>query len=171
MPEVSTPPLPKDALLRRYVDGSGHHIDCYSVSVPNKISLPQFIEAFYTSPLFRCERVILKFAVKRPSTDEDAADVAHARTTRFAIWEVEDRTENQLLMCDMASKTRSWFKTCDVAGGTQLYFGSAVTVDKKTGQLGFLFNALLPLHKLYSRALLNGAVRRLSQGPAQAAAQ
>ena len=171
MLKISTSPLPDNALLRRYCDGSGHHTDCFSVAVSQQVDLPQFVEAFYTAPLFRCERVVLKFAAKRPSTDEDAADIANGKTTRFAAWDVEDRSEYQLLMCDMTSKTRSWFMTRQVACGTQLYFGSAVTVDQKTGRLGFLFNALLPLHKIYSHALLKGAVKRLSQGPAQAVAR
>ena len=168
MLKVSTPPLPIDALLRRYIDGSGHHTDCFTITVPQLVDLPQFVEAFYTAPLFRCERIVLKFAAKRPSTDEGAADVANGRATRFAAWGVEDRSEYQLLMCDMASKTRSWFMAREVSGGTQLYFGSAVTINQKTKKLGFLFNALLPLHKLYSRALLKSAVTRLSQGRAQA---
>ena len=171
MLEISAPALPDDALLRRYVDGAGNYTDCYSVTVPDMVDLPRFVEAFYTAPLFRCERIILKFAVRRPSTDEDAADVAQGRTTKFAAWDVEDRSADQLLMCDMASKTRSWFKTRDVADGTQLYFGSAVIADPKTAKQVFLFHALAPVHKLYARALLRGAVRRLNQDPAQAAAQ
>ena len=171
MPSISTPPLPEDALLRRYENGAGHYTDCFMVTVPGTVELPHFIEAFYTAPLFRSERVILKYAVKRPSTDKDASDIAYGRTVAFAAWTVEVRTENQLLMCDMASKTRSWFMVDKVRDGTRLYFGSAVTADKKTGRLGFLFNVLLPIHKLYSRALLKGATKRLSQGLAQAAAQ
>ncbi|SFR50417.1 hypothetical protein [Litoreibacter janthinus] len=171
MPTISSLPLPKDALLRRYDDGSGHYTDCFSLSIARSVSLAEFVEAFYTAPLFRCERIVLKIAARRPSTDQDASDIAHARTQRFAAWDLEDRTGSQLLMCDMAAKTRSWFMAQNVAGGTQLYFGSAVTVDKGTGKLGMLFNALLPLHKLYARALLKGAARRLNQGPIPAAAQ
>ncbi|TDT77891.1 hypothetical protein BDE40_1192 [Litoreibacter halocynthiae] len=171
MPSISTPPLPEDALLRRYENGVGHYTDCFVVTVPETVELSHFIDAFYTAPLFRTERVILKYAAKSPSTDKDAADIACGRTEAFAAWTVEARTGNQLLMCDMASKTRSWFMVDQIRDGTCLYFGSAVTADKKTGRLGFLFNALLPLHKLYARALLKGAVNRLSQGLAQAAAR
>ncbi|RLJ59853.1 hypothetical protein BCF46_0043 [Litoreibacter meonggei] len=171
MLKVSTPPLPDDALLRLYADGSGHYTDCFAVTMPQQVSLPEFVEAFYTAPLFRCERVVLKLAARRPSSDTDAADIANGKTTRFAGWDVEDRSENQLLMSDMASRTRSWFMTREASGGTRLYFGSAVTADQKTGKLGFLFNALLPIHQLYSYALLKGAVRRVSQGPAQAVAR
>ena len=169
MTNISTPPLPDNALLRRYDNGAGHYTDCYSVTVSDKIELPNFVEAFYTAPLFRSERVVLKFAARRPSTDEDAANVASGQTSQFAVWDVEDRSENQLLMCDMTSKTRSWFMTREVAGGTQLFFGSAVIADKDTGKQGFLFHALAPVHNIYARALLKGAVNRLNQGPAQTA--
>lgn len=171
MTRITTAPLPDDAFLRRYFDAPGTYTDCFMVTVPRTITLPQFVEAFYTAPLFRCERVILKLAAKRPSTDRDAADIANGMTERFAAWNVEARNATQLLMCDMAAKTRSWFMTRDEERGTRLYFGSAVTANPQTGDLGFLFNLLLPFHKLYSRALLTGAIRQLNRDPAQAAAR
>ena len=171
MPSISAQPLPEDALLQRYNDGSGHYTDCFTAQLSQKISLPQYVEAFYTAPLFRAERVILRYTVKRPSTDQDATDVAQAKTTSFAAWDVEDRTENQLLMCDFAQKTRSWFMARDTEEGTQLFFGSAVTLDPNTGKLGALVEATTWLHVIYSRALLKGAVKRLSQGLTQAVAQ
>lgn len=171
MIDISTPPLPDDALLGRYAAGTGNHTDCYMVTVAGTVSLGEYVTAFYTAPLFRCERVILKLAVRRPSTDQDAADVAHGRTLKFAAWTVEDRSDTQLLMCDMASKTRSWFMIRATSSSTQLYFGSAVIADPKTGHQGALFHALAPLHNLYARALLKGAVRRLSQDPSPVAAR
>ena len=79
----------------------------------------------------------------------------------FAAWSVEARTENQLLMCDFQSRTRSWFMVTD----KRLYFGSAVVPvrDPETGEksLGSTYSALLGFHRLYSRALLYFAVRRL----------
>lgn len=171
MTKVSTQPLPDDALLQRYNDGSGHYTDCFMAQYPRRITLPQFVEAFYTAPLFKAERLILRFAVNRPSTDEEAANIAQGNATKFAAWDLEDRQQNQLLMCDFAAKTRSWFMIRDHGDGTQLFFGSAVVVNPKTGKLGPLIGLTTWLHVAYSRALLRGAVKRLSQGPTLTAAQ
>jgi hypothetical protein len=84
---------------------------------------------------------------------------------------VEDRAANQLLMCDLAGRTRSWLMVAPLqAGGassTRLYFGSAVVPvrDMASGQprMGLLFKALLGFHKLYSRILLQAARSRLAQ--------
>lgn len=160
---VSRHDLPDNALLGVYQRSSGSYTDCYTADVPGNIDLGAFVTAFYTTWLFKLERLILKYAVSRPSTDQDARDVAESRIDRFAAWSVEDRTANQLLMCDMAGRTRSWFMVEPGGEGTRLYFGSAV-VPRKSGEpnLGFVFSALLGFHKLYSRALLATAVRRLS---------
>jgi hypothetical protein len=88
---------------------------------------------------------------------------------RFAAWKVEQRDLNQLLMCDFKGNTRSWFMVDAPpdAGRTTLYFGSAVVarIDPGDGQrkMSASFNALLGFHKLYSKALLNAACRRLAK--------
>ncbi|MEX0343799.1 MAG: hypothetical protein AB3N20_02675 [Rhizobiaceae bacterium] len=160
---VTKQDLPDSALLGVYERSDGSYTDCYSTDAPGEIDLGKFVAAFYTTWLFKLERFILKHAVSRPSTDQDARDVSEGKTDRFAAWTVESRTSNQLLMCDMAGRTRSWFMVRSNEVGTRLYFGSAV-VPKKGGDanLGVVFSALLGFHKLYSRALLAAAVRRLS---------
>ena len=84
---------------------------------------------------------------------------------------VEARAENQLLLCSIDGRTRSWLmvSTTDVPSGTRLYFGSALLPGRKAGnastgkpEMGFVFKALLGFHKLYSRALLSTAARRLA---------
>lgn len=157
--------LPPQALLQRYRQRDDCFTDCYAVELPEKIDLARFVTAFYCTPLFRLERVILRFTVRRPSTDEQAATVAHGQRDKFAAWDVEDRRSDQLLMCDLAARTRSWFMVEATDQGTRLYFGSAVTPpsDANPGQgLGTIFTALLGFHKLYSRALLASARRRLA---------
>ncbi|MEO9863866.1 MAG: hypothetical protein ABJO29_11310 [Yoonia sp.] len=152
-------PLPADALLQRYTADPKNYTDCYVKDIAGHVSLSDFITAFYTTPLFRAERLILKYAVRRPSTDEDVHAVAHGDTQEFAAWTVEDRTEDQVLLCDMAGHTRSWFMVSPIDGGTRLHFGSAVTPGD-----GVVVRAITPLHKLYARSLLRGA------NPAQSAA-
>lgn len=162
MPRISTPALPAYALLNRYAERPDCFTDCYRTALPTTVAFDDYVTAFYKTPLFRLERLILRVTIRRPSTDADAAAVAQGRTNSFAAWTVEDRTQSQLLMCDIAGRTRSWFHLAPSAQGTDLYFGSAVTppADHATG-LGWVFTFLLPFHKLYSRALLASAARGL----------
>lgn len=165
--------LPQNALLRKYRDSAsaslaGSYTDCYSVSVAQPVALADFVCAFYTTPVFKLERLILKYLVARPSTDEQAKQLANGSIDTFAAWSVEERTDDQLLMCDFHSRTRSWFMVVPLdEAETLLLFGSAVTPaqNRKTGQweLGTGFSALLGFHKLYSRVLLSSATRRLSK--------
>ena len=49
---------------------------------------------------------------------------------KFAAWHVENRSENEILMCDFRGRTRSWLMVAPVStvsdARTRLYFGSAV---------------------------------------------
>lgn len=143
--------LPADALLQKYAQ-SGAYTDCFSTTVTRQITLAEFVEAFYTTWLFKLERLILRVAVSRPSTDAQAQALARNQLDKFAAWYVEDRAGQQLLMCDFRDHTRSWFM---VESG-KLYFGSAVVPIERPA-----FRWLLGLHRLYSRALLAAARSRL----------
>lgn len=171
MPPIQTCPLPDTALLARYRDGGGF-VDCYVTAVPVPVSLEQYVAAFYTSPLFRLERAILRWAIRRPSTDSDAARLARGETDRFAAWTVEGRDHRQLLLCDLFGRTRSWLMVEAREGGTgtRLYFGSAVvptprSVERGRPRMGTAFRLLLGFHRLYSRALLRAACRGLLARP------
>lgn len=156
--------LPETASLRRYRD-PGAYVDCYVVEVAGSVSHAAFVEAFYTTPLFKVERLILAAFVSRPSTDLDAKQLAEGRADSFAAWRVEDRKTDQLLLGDYTGRTKSWLMVAPSGDGTSLYFGSAVVpkVDSTTGErkLGFVFGALLGFHKLYSRLLLGSARSRI----------
>jgi len=158
--------LPASALLRRYVY-AGAYADCYMTQLPTLISLPEYVEAFYTTAVFKLERLILQWLVARPSSDPEARRLAHGEVDSFAAWSVEARAPDQLLLCDFQHRTRSWLMVAPAESGTRLYFGSAVTpVRAPSGEptLGFTFNALLGFHKLYSRILLRAASSRLASG-------
>jgi hypothetical protein len=157
--------LPAHSLLRRYLR-DGHYADCYVVEVPVAVSQVEFVEAFYTTPLFKLERAILAAAVRKPSTDADARALARGEREAFAAWTVEDRSDTQLLLADFMGRTRSWLMAePNGRGGTRLHFGSAVVPkhDRETGKpsLGNGFGLMLGFHKLYSRALLASARNRL----------
>jgi hypothetical protein len=159
-------PLPDASLLSRYRLQQGAYTDCYCTEIACSVSQAEFVEAFYTTWVFKLERTILKWAVARPSTDAQAALLAQGGLDAFSAWIVEDRRSDQLLLCDMHGSTRSWLMTApaESGDGTRLYFGSAVVPAKgsKSGaDIGTGFRLLLGFHKMYSRILLKAAVGRL----------
>jgi len=163
---ITTPPLPDHALLARYA-GNGGYTDCYATDLPGAYSHAEFVAAFYTTWLFKLERAILEWLVARPSTDDEAAELARGGRQAFAAWTVEAIAPNQLLLRDFLGNTRSWLmvEPRHDGGVTRLYFGSAIvpraTRDGRP-RLGFSFRALLGFHRRYSRALLAAARARLT---------
>jgi hypothetical protein len=168
MASIQACELPEEALLRRYREQDAY-TDCFAVEFPRAVTHAQYVEAFYTTWVFKLERAMLAWFLSRPSTDDQARELAAERSSTFAAWTVEARVPNQLLMCDMHERTRSWLMNAPTDEGrrTKLFFGSAVMLmtDKRTGsrKMGFAFHALLGFHKLYSRVLLRAAVKRLAR--------
>ncbi|MEO8224524.1 MAG: hypothetical protein ABI661_06940 [Gammaproteobacteria bacterium] len=161
------PALPDGALLQKY-RLAGAYTDCFVTDITTRATQAEYVEAFYTSPVFRIERWLLARFVARPSTDLEARELALGTRNSFAAWTVEARDANQLLLADFQGRTRSWLMSTHIPGepGTRLYFGSAVVpaADRRTGEarMGLVFRLLLGFHKLYSRVLLSGAARRLT---------
>jgi len=160
--------LPPDALLAAY-RSAGHYTDCYQTRIDAQPSQAAYVEAFYTSWLFKLERRILALA-SMPSTDAEAAELATGTREHFAAWRVEARTPEQLLLCDVQGRTRSWLMATDAAPGTggTLYFGSAIVpapgAEPGAATLDFPYGALLGFHRRYSRLLLGAAAARLERG-------
>jgi hypothetical protein len=165
MPDVAAVDPPNHSFLlccRR----NGEWTDCYVARIGRTVALAEFVEAFYTSWLFRTERWILRWLAARPSTDRQARELAKGQGDSFAAWVVERREQDQLLLTDVRGRTRSWLM---VAPGelesTLLYFGSAIvlgtTKQKGTTGMSRIFRLLLVFHEWYSQALLRAARRRL----------
>jgi hypothetical protein len=160
--------LPDGALIAKYRN-AGAHTDCYVTEVTRPVRLEQYIEAFYVTPLFKVERFILTL-VGKPSSDKGAHLLAQGKQNTFAAWRVEDRTSDQLLLCDVMERTRSWLMVAEQADrhATRLYFGSVVipkSIDSNgKSSLGFIFNSLMGFHAHYSVALLQAARKRLLNG-------
>lgn len=161
--------VPSSSLLRGYKDGAGY-ADCYVTEVPRLVTQEDFIEAFYTSPLFKVERAILKYLASRPANDADASQLAAGKAATFSAWRVERQSASELLLADFTGRTRSWLMAAPVGGSaaapsTLLYFGSAVVRRKTQGSekpsMGWLIHALLGFHRLYSRLLLSAASKRV----------
>jgi hypothetical protein len=171
MPTIRACELPEGALLRKYRE-RGAYTDCYVTEVARPVSRPEYVEAFYTTAVFKIERGILKWLAARPSTDMEASQLASGALSSFAAWTVEGQATDQLLLRDFSGRTRSWLmvqpiENDDRSASTRLYFGSAVVpvVSAGSGEPspGFAFGSLLGFHKLYSRVLLNAASARLAR--------
>ena len=176
MSSVRVGTLPAGTLLES-VRAAGAYTDCYVTDVPGAIAHSTYVEAFYTTSLFKIERQLLAWFAQRPASDADAKALAHGRVTSFSAWRVEARSESELLLADMSGRTKSWLMTqaaghADGTPGTRLHFGSAVLpvrrhADDTSGNMGVAFQALLGFHKLYSRLLLGSArARALALTPA-----
>jgi hypothetical protein len=168
--------LPPASLLQPCRE-AGAYADCYVCDVEGAVSHAAFVEAFYTTRLFKLERFILRWLARRPATDADARRLAEGTANGFSAWRVEARSSNQLLLADFTGRTKSWLMVGPVPDGsghetTRLYFGSAVVPRRARGAhekptMGFGFHALLGFHRLYSRLLLTAArskVVRLQHG-------
>jgi hypothetical protein len=170
--------VPEDALLMTYRGGVrperwGRYGDCFAVTVDRTVNLAEFVFAFYSSPVFRIERLILRVLVGAPSSDSDARAVAGGSGGSFAVWYVGERTATQLLMCDRYERTRSWFRIVPMSGDrTVLQFGSAVAARggrTRSGSRGGGFRLLLGFHVLYSQVLLHAAKLGVMKTPAERA--
>ena len=173
MPHIHPRPLPPHALLTKYAN-TGAYTDCFVTEIARTVSHAEFVEAFYTGGLFKVERFLLRVLISKPSTDLQARQLASRELNAFAAWRVEARAVDQLLLCAIDGRTRSWLmvSAAEVPGRTRLYFGSAllpkptpVNSTNATGKpsLGFVFKALLGFHNWYSRALLGAAAARLER--------
>ncbi|HJV95743.1 MAG TPA: hypothetical protein VJ608_06885 [Albitalea sp.] len=170
MPTIQACDLPQGALLGAYQHG-GAYADCYVTELARPVSHAEYVEAFYTTALFKLERRLLAWLVARPSTDAQASQLAAGALDSFAAWNVEARSNDQVLLADLHGRTRSWLMVAaaqaDGHATTRLYFGSAVVPVLRAGSakpsLGWAFRWLLGFHKLYSRALLSAARSRLAR--------
>lgn len=166
--------VPGTSMLAHYCS-DGTYTDCYVTEIVGQIPLDQFIFAFYTTFLFKLERLVLKWIVARPSLDTEVRQLANGIIKEFAAWRVENRGEHELLLCDFRGRTRSWLMVEPIntksEKQTRLYFGSAVVPvrNPKTGKrsLGFSYQALLGFHRMYSFLLLYSAKSKLKSGLAQ----
>lgn len=146
---VHPEPLPPEALLQRHTNDPDNYTDCFVKEVLGTVTLADFLAAFYTTPLFRLEHLILRVALRKRCINSDPRDLTNGQSTAFAAWTIEDRDKDQILLCDLLGGTHSWFMVAATEHGTRLYFGSAVTPAT-----GIFVRLLMPFHKVYARALL-----------------
>ena len=164
MTPLDAPP-PADSLLAHLAAERSAFADAYTLQLPRTVSLAEFVEAFYTTRLFKLERALITL-FGRPSSDAMARAVARGEGVRLAVWTIEARRPDELLMHEDSGATRSWFRAEAGAAGTTLWFGSAVVPRRREPggepRMSWVFHALLGFHRWYSRALLKAAARRLA---------
>ncbi len=162
---VKTSTLPPHALLSKYAN-AGAYTDCFTTEIGRSVSHAEFVEAFYTSPAFRLERLVLGLFLARPFSNAQAKQLAAGELSEVSAWRVEGRTANELLMCDFLGRTRSWLMVIPTSEqSTCLCFGSAVVPrrGKVPPGVGLVSKAMHCFHLSYSRALLSSARRRLER--------
>jgi len=167
MPKVIETELPNNALSASYKQ-QGAFVDCYYIDIEKDILLDEYIQAFYTTALFKLERSLLSLATFKPTFDREAVELSLGQSDSYSIWTVEGREDQQIMLRDFSGNTRSWLmiqKLNESEMGTRLYFGSVVvpkgTVKNGQASFGMLFHLLGKFHKVYSRALLSAAYKKL----------
>ena len=172
MPAALPTELPEATLLSQ-LRIAGSYTDCFSLTLPLAVTQAAFVEAFYTTSLFKSERLLLHLLAGKKSTDHQALELACGTGTSFAVWSVTQRTADELLLTDQTGRTSSWLMArpaaVDGAPSTRLFFGSAIKPKRMPSpgeepRFSGLFHALLGLHNLYSRKLLEAAASRLTSG-------
>lgn len=163
--EQPTGPPGASLLAERAADFG--YADAWTTTLDRPVPLPDFVVAFWTTPAFRAERLILAM-LGWPSRARDARALADGAAGHFAAWRVEARRANEILLRDASGRTRSWLHVEPLGtAGTRLWFGSAITAlpgaGGMTNPIGPVFRGLLGVHRIYSRVLLAQARRRLAR--------
>lgn len=163
--QISPVPLPAFALLSRYASRPGHHTDCFVTEIEGQVSIAEYTEAFFHSPVLRIERQLLRLIAPASSYAQVQA-LATGTGTTLAGWELESRTEDQLLLSVMGGGIRTWLMVEEAGDKTRLLFGSAViprNADSENPKIDWHINALMGFHNLYSRIVLAAARGQLKR--------
>jgi hypothetical protein len=168
MSNITEAKIPLGSLTNSYAN-AGAFVDCYYVDIPKEVTLEHYLEAFYTTPLFKVERTLLSVITCKFALDIEAKALSLGHSERYSIWTVEKRISDQIILRDVTKKTRSWLMvqkpSASKSETTRLMFGSVVIPKEITengqGKFGILFHGLSRFHRRYSRALLNAAYKRL----------
>ncbi|MFT6557059.1 hypothetical protein [Sneathiella sp.] len=160
--------IPDSSYMQVYDKTPGCQTDAFCFKVDFSVSLEHFIHAFFDSPIFRLERLLIRILTRKQAGLIQVKKLASGTEKTFAVWQVAKRSNREILMKVGTGPIRSWLAAYpDQEGRTSLYFGSAVLPTKggKNGsqQVGFLFQATAWFHEFYSRLLLQSAAKNLAK--------
>ncbi len=174
MLSVKAVTIPENGYLNSYRDRLGCYTDCFTIEVRGQVTLSNFISAFFDTFPFRLERKTLAVFALSPSSLKDVTDLATGVSDSLALWKVEARDGNQLIMSFGRRGVRTWLmvepcqnesNTSILYFGTGLYFGSTVIPRKnkpsEEPKLSTVFYPFLGCHRLYARFLLWSAKRKI----------
>jgi hypothetical protein len=161
---ISRAEPPEQSLLAASAGAPGVYADAFRTDIARPVDLPDYLEVFYRTPVFRMERAILAAAGFR-SVDADVSALVRGETDRFSAWRVTSRGPSEILLHDVSGRTASWFLVDPIPSGARLWFGSLVRPAERGGapRLGRPLRLLLGPHRVYSRILLAAAASRLEQ--------
>ncbi len=169
---IKSSPLPEGAFLQNEITDPEVYADCFYADLPRRVTLQQYIRAYFDAPVFRAERVILKHALSSPSTTEDVHNLAKGTGTSLAAWHMTHRDNEQILLAIPKGPVRTWLmvtKHPSKTGHSRLYFGTALVPpsNPRKSQLKIppVYRFFIGPHRLYSRLLLSQAIRALRTAP------
>jgi hypothetical protein len=160
---------PEGAFIRQYTTTLGGYSDCYYIDIQQDVSLSDYILTFFSTPIFRMERLLLNLVPSGRSNEQCVLDLAAGTGNKMAGWKTENRDDNQLLLAVGDGPIRTWLMVQGSPSSktTRLYFGSAALPTSMTKEghpkLAIVFRLFAGLHIFYSRLLLWWAARDLAR--------
>ena len=88
MGNVTAALQPEHSLISEQSMLEGYVTDCFSAEVSKAVDLSDLIEAFYKTPLFRLERLVLSFAPSGRLRDTDITALSKGQVDRISVWQV-----------------------------------------------------------------------------------
>eukprot|EP00123_Amoebidium_parasiticum_P021633 comp70918_c0_seq1/m.48123 comp70918_c0_seq1/g.48123 ORF comp70918_c0_seq1/g.48123 comp70918_c0_seq1/m.48123 type:complete len:227 (-) comp70918_c0_seq1:452-1132(-) len=183
---------PTRSLLQRRVAKYGIYGDAFAVrasvggrlgtAAPEEV-LKLYMDSFFTSPVFKLERFILRLARQgRPVTDSDIRSYEYEKGDAVQVFTVVETTHTEALFCwDEKLHGYTWFAVqragqqpalteevgvSEGSGEVVLLFGSALKgggADEVNGAMSLFWRTALAFHVAYSRLLLAAALRRFER--------
>lgn len=154
---------PPDYSFLLELKDKGHVVDCFTQNSAQRLELETLIFSFYKCLAFSFEKFALR-CIGKNCSDPQLRAIVTGTEQSFAAWTVAQRNETQILLRDFMGVTHSWLYVADEGDTSKIYFGTAITLNGRPmnshASLPLWIKLLVPLHELYSRALLWSALRR-----------
>ncbi|KAF0682556.1 Aste57867_25354 [Aphanomyces stellatus] len=146
--------LDPSSLVTRFTTVPNQHVDVYEVTLDQATTITAFARAFFQSPLFRAERVVLNLVGVGGAKSDDAIDaLLFAVGDNVAHFTVFEATPTELLFGGRPEvNAHSWLAVSN--DGRQLRFGSTI-------QSRPLVRLLTPVHLVYAQLVLASAKYQL----------
>jgi hypothetical protein len=82
---IKSAAIPDGGLINSYAIQAGCYTDCFVAEISQDVTLSDFILAFFNTPIFRLERLLLGLFASRPSTDDDVANLTSGAGNSLAL--------------------------------------------------------------------------------------